>query len=187
MKIERKKSELMQEKKNKVLFLGISSVLLTITLMQSIAVVALIHYAHSKHETHFLPPKISESFTLSGTGVSESYLRDMTTFLTQLRFNVTATSVTNQFNALLDYISPSIYGDIRGQLVKEVDQINHEHLSSAFYPTSFEIDAKHLKVKVIGQMKRFLGADLMSDARETYAISFSYESGLLKLMNLEKV
>jgi conjugal transfer pilus assembly protein TraE len=188
MKIEQKKSELMKEKKTRVLLIGISSLLLGMTFMQSITIVALLHYAHSKHETHFIPPKISQEFTISGTGVSEGYLRDMTTFLTQLRFNVTSSSATYQFNALLGYVAPSLYGDIRAQLVKEVEQINHEHLSSVFYPSNnFEIDIKHLSVKVVGQMKRFVGADLMSDVRETFLIRYSYEYGLLKLTNLEKV
>ncbi len=96
MKIEQKKSELMKEKKIRVLFIGISSVLLAMTFMQSITIVVLLHYAHSKHETHFIPPKISQEFTLSGTGVSEGYLRDMTNFLTQLRFNITSSSATYQ-------------------------------------------------------------------------------------------
>ena len=187
MKIEQKKSELMKEKQTRVLLLGISSVLLVITFMQSITIVALLRYAHSTHDTHFIPPKISQEFTLSGTGVSEGYLRDMTNFLTQLRFNVTSSSATYQFNALLGYVAPSLYGDIRAQLVKEVEQINHEHLSSAFYPSTFEIDIKHLSVKVMGQMKRLVGADLMSDVRETFLIKYSYEYGLLKLTNLEKV
>lgn len=187
MKIEQKKSELMKERKNKVLLLSISGVLLAITLLQSITVVALLRYAHSRHETHFIPPAISQEFTLSGTGVSEGYLRDMTTFLTQLRFNVTSSSASNQFNALLGYVASSLYGDIRAQLVKEVETINHEHLSSAFYPTTFEIDSKHLRVKVMGQMKRLVGADLMSDVRETFVITYVYESGLLKLTNIEKV
>lgn len=187
MKIEQKKSELMKEKKTRVLLIGISSVLLVMALMQSITIVALLHYAHSKHETHFIPPKISQEFTLSGTGVSDGYLRDMTNFLTQLRFNVTSSSANYQFNALLGYVAPSLYGDIRAQLVKEVEQINHEHLSSVFYPLTFEIDIKHLSVKVMGQMKRFVGADLMSDVRETFLIRYSYEYGLLKLTNLEKV
>lgn len=187
MKIEQKKSELMKEKKTRVLLIGISSVLLAMAFMQSITIVALLHYAHSKHEIRFIPPKISQEFTLSGTGVSEGYLRDMTNFLTQLRFNVTSSSATYQFNALLAYVNPSLYGDIRAQLVKEVELINHEHLSSVFYPSTFEIDIKHLSVKVIGQMKRFVGADLMSDVRETFLVRYSYEYGLLKLTNLEKV
>lgn len=187
MKIEQKKSELMKEKKTRVLLISISSVLLAMTFMQSITIVALLHYAHSRHETHFIPPKISQEFTLSGAGVSEGYLRDMTNFLTQLRFNITSSSATYQFNALLGYVAPSLYGDIRTQLVKEVEQINHEHLSSVFYPSTFEIDIKHLSVKVMGQMRRFVGADLMSDVRETFLIRYSYEYGLLKLTNLEKV
>jgi len=74
MKIEQKKSELMKEKKTRVLLLGVSSALLAIALMQSISIVVLLHYAHSKHDTHFIPPKISQEFSLSGTGVSEGYL-----------------------------------------------------------------------------------------------------------------
>lgn len=177
----------MKEKKTRILLLGVSSTLLGTALLQSIIILALLNYAFSKHETHFIPPAISQEFTLSGTGVSEGYLRDMTNFLAQLRFNVTSSSAGQQFNALLAYVAPSLYGDIRAQLVKEVEQINHEHLSSVFYPSTFEIDIKHLNVKVIGQMKRLVGADLMSDVRETYLIRYSYESGLLKLINIEKV
>lgn len=187
MKIEQQKSVLMMEKKHKILLLGLTGVLLGITLMQSVTNVLLLRYAHSRHETHFIPPKITEAFTVSGVGVSDSYLRDMTSFLTQLRFNVTASSSALQFNALLGYVAPALYGELRTQLIKEIEQIKHEHLSSAFYPANFEIDNKHLSLKVTGQMKRFVGAELMSDVREKFLITYAYESGLLKLTNLEKV
>lgn len=188
MKIEQKKSALMHEKKTKIWLLCISGTLLSITLLQAITMVFLLRYAHGKHETHFIPPKISEAFSLSNTGVSESYLRDMSSFLSQLRFNVTPSSATQQFNALLGYVDASLYGEMRVQLVKEVEQINHEHLSSVFYPSpSFEIDIKHLSVKITGQMRRFVGSELMSDVRETFLIKYAYEFGLLKITNLEKV
>lgn len=187
MKIEQKKSELTKEKKHKVLLLGLCGALLGITLLQSATSVWLLRYAHSRHETHFIPPHITEAFTLSGAAVSDSYLRDMTSFLTQLRFNVTASSAIQQFNVLLGYTAPALYGELRAQLVKEVEQIKHEHLSSAFYPANFEIDNKHLSLKVSGQMKRFVGAELMSDVREHFLVSYAYEYGLLKLTNIEKV
>lgn len=187
MNIEQKTSALTKEKKNRVVLLGISGVLMVVTLMQSVTIVLLLRYAMSHHETHFIPPKISQEFSISEAGVSESYLRDMTNFLTQLRFNITPSSVTVQFNALLGYVAPTLYGEFRAQLVKEVELINHEHLSSAFYPANFEIDSKHLSVKVSGQMKRFVGADQMSEVRETFLVNYAYEYGLLKLINLEKV
>lgn len=187
MKIEQQKSELVQEKRVKTLLLGTSSILLVSVFIQSFIILALLQYAHNKHEVHFLPPSISQEFTISASGVSESYLRDMSNFLTQLRFNVSAGSANQQFNVLLGYVASSLYGDIRAQLIKEVEQISHEHLSSVFYPTSFEMNMKHLSARVIGQMRRFVGAELMSDVREIYELKYSYESGLLKLISLEKV
>lgn len=187
MKIAQQKSVLMTERKHKIVLVGLSSVLLGVVLMQSLTTVVLVRYAHSRHETHFIPPHITDAFTLSGVGVSDSYLRDMSSFLTQLRFNVTPGSSTPQFNVLLGYVAPALYGELRAQLVKEVEQIKHEHLSSAFYPSGFEIDNKHLSLKVTGQMKRFVGAELMSDVREKFLITYAYESGLLKLTSLQKV
>ena len=187
MKIEHKKSELSKEKKNKTLLLATSTALLAVVLVQSITMAYLVHYAHSKHEIRFIPPKISQEFTLSGTGVSDGYLRDMSHFLTQLRFNVTQSSAATQFNAFLGYVSASLYGEMRAQLVKEVEQITHEHLSSVFYPTGYEIDNKHLSVKVAGTMKRFVGAEMMSEQKELFLVQYSYEYGQLKITNLAKV
>lgn len=187
MKIEYKKSELSKEKKNKVLLLSLSGVLLAVVLIQSITVGALLHYAHSKHDIRFIPPKISQEFTLSGIGVSDGYLRDMSNFLTQLRFNVTSSSAALQFNSFLGYVSSSLYGDMRAQLVKEVEQITHEHLSSVFYPMTYDIDNKHLSVKVSGLMKRFVGAEMMSETKEIFLVQYSYEYGQLKITNLSKV
>lgn len=187
MKIEQKTSALTKERKNRIVLLGLCGVLLILSLTQSVTIVALLRYATSHHDIHFIPPKISQEFSVSEAGVSDGYLRDMSSFLTQLRFNVTPSAATFQFNALLNYVASSLYGEQRAQLVKEVEQINHEHLSSAFYPTTFDIDSKHLSVKVKGQMKRFVGAEVMSDAQETFLLQYSYEYGLLKLTNIEKV
>lgn len=187
MKLEQKQSELMQHKKNETLLLGGCIFLLALVLIQGITVVSLLHYAHSKHEVHFIPPHISKAFSVSNFGVSDGYLQDMTSFLVQLRFNVTPTSAQYQFNTLLGYVSSPLYGDIRAQLVKEVELIQQEHLSSVFYPTSIDVDNKHLIVKVSGQMKRLVGAELMSEVKETYKITFVYEYGLLKITSLEQV
>lgn len=187
MKIEHKKSELSKEKKNKTILLAASAVLLVVVLVQSITLVYLVHYAHSKHDIRFIPPKISQEFTLSGEGVSDSYLRDMSHFLTQLRFNVTQSSAATQFNVFLGYVSASLYGEMRAQLVKEVEQITHEHISCVFYPTGYDIDNHHLSVKVSGLMKRFVGAEQMTEQKEIFLIQYAYDSGQLKITNLVKV
>lgn len=187
MKIEQQKSALMKEQRQKAWLLGLSGVLLGVTLLQTTANLCLLHYAHAKHETHFLPLQITGAFSLSASGISEGYLRDMSSFLSQLRFNVTSSSANTQFNALLAYVAPSLYGELRAQFIKEIKDIQHEHLSSAFYPTSFEMDIKHLSVKISGQMRRLVGSDLMSDQRETFLMNYAYENGLLKLTNLERV
>lgn len=187
MKIERQYSTLAKEKKKKVYLLVLCGALLSITFMQSFMIICLLRYAHNHHDIRFIPPTISGEFTLSGKGVSDSYLRDMTHFFSQLRFNVTASSAVGQFSGILNYVSPSLYGDLRAQLVKEIEQINHEHLSSVFFPISYEIDNPHFNVKVSGQMRRFVGADLMSDVKETFLFKYSYDHGLLKITAIEKV
>ena len=187
MKLEQKQSELMQMKKHQMMLLGASGILLALVLMQGITVISLLRYAHSKHDVHFIPPHITKEFSVSNAGVSESYLRDMTSFLVQLRFNVTPTSAQYQFNALLGYVASSLYGDIRAQLVKEVELIQQEHLSSVFYPALIELECKSLTAKVSGQMRRSVGSDLMSEVKETYLIHFAYEQGLLKITSLEQV
>lgn len=187
MKIERHSSSLTKEKKKKAYLLVLCGALLSIAFMQSFIIVSLLHYAHSHHDVRFIPPHISGEFTLSGKGVSDGYLRDMTHFFSQLRFNVTASSAVGQFSSILNYVSPSLYGEFRAQLVKEIEQITHEHLSSVFFPTSYEVDNSHFNVKVSGEMRRFVGADLMSDVKETFLFKYSYDQGLLKITAIEKV
>ncbi|MCR9192816.1 MAG: type IV conjugative transfer system protein TraE [Gammaproteobacteria bacterium] len=162
MKIEQKQSELAKERKNNLLFLSVGSILLVGNILQSIIIVILIGYAHSHHQVHFIAPRTTHGFSISQSGVSDDYLRDMTSFITSLRFNVTPSATTEQFNDFLKYISPSLYGDIRVQLTKEIEDIKHEHLTTAFYPMNYEIDSKHLQVRVTGEMRRYVGAELMS-------------------------
>ena len=187
MKLEQKESALMRETHRKRVFLGLSGALFFVTIIQLLLMAGLIRYAHKEHEVHFIPPAVSEGFSLSSSGVSESYLHDMTLFLVQLRFNVTPSSGNYQFNTLLRYVAPSLYGVLRAQLVNEVEQMKKEHLSSAFYCSAIEINTQQLQVKVAGQMKRFVGAEQMSELKETYLFHFSYEQGLLKITNIEKV
>jgi conjugal transfer pilus assembly protein TraE len=187
MNLEQKQSELRHEKRIKEFLIGLSVLLVFLVLVQAISMWVLINYAHTKHEVHFLPPKITQEFSLSNTGVSEAYLWDMTYFLTQLRFNVTPTSAVYQFKSLLGYVDSSLHGEMHAQLVKEIEQIKHEHLSTVFYPEDKDVDMKNLIVRVSGQMKRLVGAELMSDKRETYEIQFSYDQGLLKIINLKQV
>lgn len=126
-----------------------------------------------------LPPVVEKSFWVTNAQVSAEYLSEMTAFFAYLRLNVTADSAASQHALLLRYTDPSYYNRLKGQLLQEADRLNEQHLSSAFFPVSVQVDSRHLTAFVTGDLQGSVGEIVLPLQRVKYKVTYRWVGGRL--------
>ena len=129
-----------------------------------------------------LPPAITEPSWIQPSGVSASYLKDMSHYLLLSTLNVTPQTVSSRKDPFLRYVHPSGYGEIKSQMLEEEAIIKKKNITKMFTPTNFEIDERAMKVKVSGELTTWVSKEKISQDKATFNLSFKMNAGKLQLV-----
>ena len=135
------------------------------------------------------PPAIHGAFSVSGSAASASYLRQMALFIVNLKLSVSPDTVSNQYQEFANYLAPSIYGALQPTLLSEAKAIEHQDVSSQFYPNyqHIEVNTKTLSVLVEGEMHRSVGKVALAPKKIFYRINFSLQNGFLSVTGFQQL
>jgi conjugal transfer pilus assembly protein TraE len=133
------------------------------------------------------PPIIEREFWVSAGTFSDSYLEQMSEYLIGLILNVTPSNFGARAEHLLACVEPANYGMLKEKLVKEQWEIERRGLSTVFHITAFRTNASELDVEVKGILKSWIGSAPADSKEQTYKISYSYNSGRLKIIDFREL
>jgi conjugal transfer pilus assembly protein TraE len=128
-----------------------------------------------------IPPSVHKTFWVEQERVSSEYLEQMGYFLMQLVLNVTPQNVDHQSRLLLQYASPSAFGELRTQLSTNAERLKRDSAATVFSAHDLSVDEGSLKVGVRGQLTTFVSDRRVSEVSKGYAIEFQYTGGRLTL------
>ena len=164
--------------------------ILLVLLMGSISaniVLALFAVRASGHERIVvIPPSVHKTFWVEQERVSAEYLEQMGYFLMQLILNVTPQSVDHQSRVLLQYASPSAFGELRTQLATSAERLKRDSAATIFSAQDLSVDERQLKVGVRGQLTTFVSDRRVSEVVKAYAIEFQYTGGRITLKSFRE-
>lgn len=183
MKIQIQKSLLQQMigHRNGYLVLACGSLLLNILLGVGMVMTA----GHEK--IILVPPQIEQTFWVRHNAVSPEYLSEMSNFFVVLRFNLTPTTIENQRNILLRYVSPEYFDTLKIELINEAERMTKEHITTAFYPVDVKVDAGHLETLITGDLITTIGVNQLPARRVIYKISYTHNNYRLLVKKLIEV
>jgi len=133
-----------------------------------------------------VPPSVSKTFWVESDRVSGAYLEQMAYFLMQLTLNVTPQSVEHQSKLLLQYASPSAYGDLQVALRAAGERLKRDGAATVFSPRDLTVDESAMKVAVRGQLTTFISDRRVSDVSKAYIVEFEYAGGRLYLKSFRE-
>ena len=133
------------------------------------------------------PPVIEREFWVSADRVSDSYLEQMSEYLIGLILNVTPSNFGVRSEHLLACVEPANYGIIKEKLIREQQEIERRGLSTVFHITAFRTNATELEVEVKGILKSWIGSAEADSKEQAYKISYSYNSGRLKITDFREL
>lgn len=171
----------LKAKRNGYLILALSGMGLSFLLL------LLVFTLLGREKVIIVPPNVEKSFWVSKASVSAEYLAEMAAFLAYLRLNATPSNLDEQASLLLGYTHPQYYNVLKALLIQEKERVNHEHITTAFYPTSTKVDTKTLKAIITGELKTNVGEASLPSRHVNYLITFRYEAWRLLVTSFEEV
>lgn len=183
MKIQIQKSLLQYVIRHRNGYLAIACGSLLLNILLSIGMISMI--GHEK--IILVPPKIAQTFWVGHNDISPEYLSEMSHFFVALRFNIAPSTIENQQEILLRYVSPEYYESLKVELINEAGRMTREHITTTFYPVDVKVDTRHLEALVTGDLLTTVGANQLPVRRVIYKISYSHNNYRLLVKKLIEV
>jgi conjugal transfer pilus assembly protein TraE len=160
--------------KQRNLLLGASTLLLvtTVTLLSALS---------SKDREVVLQPVLSRPLAISSAGVSDEYLELVTRDVALMLLNRTPEGLDYWMEQILGLAHPSAHGKLKAELVKIVTEQRGSDLSQSFVITGMTIDAKALTSEVRGELKTFVGEQVIASEKKSFRFSWDYTGLRLSL------
>lgn len=141
--------------------------------------------ANTKSRT-YVPPVVSQAFTVSDGEVDETYMRMMGQYLSYLKLNVTPANVDRNYGLLLDYVSSNAWNKVQPKLVREATFIKENNVSSAFNIEGVEVDQSNLRIRLRGTLNKWVGSRPLEQESMSYVIQFTYQQSVLEVLSMNK-
>jgi conjugal transfer pilus assembly protein TraE len=116
------------------------------------------------------PPEVREEYWVSKNNASEDYIEQMGVFFATLSGNLAPQNAAYNINALLKYVVPDIYADIKNSLMGDAMQVIENNMTVSFFPSDVKVDGS--TVTVNGESVRRIGSAKPITERVMYKMGF---------------
>jgi len=152
-------------------------------LLSNILLIWLVSWAFVHQKRTIVPAEIRQPFTISDASVDASYLKQMALLFSTQRLNISPVNVTQNHNFVLQHTDPKYYHDFVAVLNTEKQEVIKQNISSVFYPEDVIPDTNKMNVLIKGTLARWVGSLAIPQTKKCYLITFTYNSGNLKVLS----
>lgn len=138
-------------------------------------------------KTILVPTHFDKTVEISDSYISNSYLETMARDFVGQVLNLTSESYEYVESYVLGMAHPSVYGDLKQQLVDLSDDITKRDISLHFNITEVEANNKTMRVIVRGFLDTRVGYSVVSHEQKQYEILFNYRFGSLLVKGFKEV
>ena len=133
-------------------------------------------------EVVLAPAGIARPLTISSSGVTADYLEMVTRDVAYMTLNRSPSGLDYWMESVLRVADPAAYGELRAQLVKLVTEQRGSDIAQSFAMSKMTVDPKTLTSQVTGELRTFVGAQVISKEIKTYQFAWSYTGLSLRLV-----
>lgn len=156
-------------------------------LVANVFLIFIVWWSLVHQERIIVPVDIKAPFTVSGSKVDGSYLKQMAIFFCSARLNITPSNVKENHTIILQYTDQKLYHKFISILTSEATEIVKANISAVFYPEEIIPDPEKITVLIKGTMARFVGNVSLPTIKKSYLLKFSYRNGNLKITEFADV
>ena len=134
-----------------------------------------------------VPPVIERPSWVTSYQVSPEYLSGMSLFLANLLLNVTPANATMQHELFLRYVDSSYYETFKTAFIAQEKRLKKEHMTMSFQLSNIKVNTNKFIAQVSGDVTFMMGNTTLPSKHLTYAITFNYHLGQLKVTSFDEV
>jgi len=135
---------------------------------------ALVSALGSRDREVILQPISTRPLSISSSGVSADYLELVTRDVALMLLNRSPQGLDYWMEQILKIANPAAYGSLRAELVKIVTEQRGSDLSQAFVITGLTVDPKALTSTVEGDLKTFVGGQVIASETKKFRFGWTY-------------
>ena len=141
----------------------------------------------SRDREIILQPVLSRPLTISSAGVTAEYLEMVTRDTSIIVLNRSPEALDYWMNEVLKIVHPSAYGRVKADLVKIVTEQRGSDVSQAFVINGMTVDPKGLTSEVEGDLKTFVGGQVIASETKRFRFGWNYAGLRLSLTSFALV
>ncbi len=148
---------------------------------------ALVTYSLSKRaRTIIVPPVVNTRFEISGSRLSDEYVKLMTRYVIGLAANYNPSTARANFDELLTLYDPELYGEGKQSFYKLADTVETAKVTGLFFIQKITIDEDKRSITVEGQKRLSANEQRIEEGPETYLIEYSNSNGRFAVMRISR-
>ena len=132
-----------------------------------------------------VPTDFRQGFWVEGNQVSPSYLEEMAVFMSGLCLNLSPATIAYQRDVLLRHTHPSAYGTLKQHFMDTEKRLQKDRISMIFRPLKARVSTSNMGVDLTGDLITWVGQKQVTQARETYRLTFHRVRGQLQLLSFK--
>ncbi len=176
--------KIFKNKYDKLVAKELANKVISIILSIALAIATFTIYQLSTNQkTIILPAKVDKEFWVTSNELSEVYLKQIGSYLTQALFNVSPNNAKEQFLLILDFAAPSFYQKLKSEMVNQAKYIVQNGITSSFYPKSFKFEKDFILIS--GTKHHIIGDKVVEKKEITVTFSYVVQNGRFYISNLK--
>ena len=148
---------------------------------------ALFSALSSKDREIVLQPVVTRPLTISSSGVGADYLELVTRDVALMLLNRSPTGLDYWMEQILKVAHPAAHGSLKAELVKIVTEQRGSDVSQAFVITGMTVEPKRLASEVEGDLKTFVGGQVIASETKRFRFGWDYTGLRLSLTSFALV
>ena len=138
------------------------------------------------HEVVLLPT-LEKPLTVSSAGVSSEYLEFVTRDVALMLLNRSPEGLDYWMKTVLEVADPAHRGALKAELMKIVAEQRGSDVTQAFVITSMTVDPEALTSQVTGELKTFVGQQVIASDKRRFRLAWTYRGLRLALAGFAQV
>jgi conjugal transfer pilus assembly protein TraE len=164
--------------------LGANKLMLIVSVVTNLMLILYMLAKTDTVTTHMVPPEISRSMWVSNNSASDTYLEDMTNFITQMVLNTSPTSVEYQGEKLKTLVCTQAVGTFDSLVKQNSIRLKRENAITMFAPRTFNVDRARMQVAALGDVTTYIGERKLSTVAKAYLLKFQNQAGKFCIKDL---
>ena len=144
----------------------------------------LVVYSSRNKVVFFYPVGVCTGTKTSTEAPDRQYLAAMASFVVDTYLTYTPANVKQKFSALLPLIEESYYPKFKEKLLKQIEKVEEQDITSVFRIDEMSFNRKDRVIKISGTHYVYVSSGLAQQARETWYIFYDYRYGTFRVKKI---